>query len=177
MKLTLSFVLALFFALSVPSYAQHPKMSGDGGDRMMRRGADGERGPGMEKFDSFRKMKMIEVLKLKEDDAARYVAKETAHSDAVRKLMEQRNDLLDELRKSLKDDKDAKISDKTVNDVLAVDEQMFKERRRYQDELRAFFTPAQFAKYLVFEREFGRGVRDAIQGMARDKRQSRSREE
>jgi len=176
MKTGISILMAAMLALSLPAFGQH-EGNMDGKDNGMAQGAGNGPGPRHEKFDTFRKMKMIEVLKLNEDEAARFVSKETAHGDAVRKLMEQRNGFLDDIRKAVKDGGDGKGLDKAVNDVLAIDDQMFKERRRFQDELRAFFTPDKFAKYLVFEREFGRGVRDAIQGMARDRWRDRSHEE
>ena len=125
------------------------------------------------RFNEFRKMKLIEVLKLNEEDAARFVAKESAHEDATRKLMTQRNDLLDDIRKSLRDNKDkdkgdAKDLTKPVDQVLDLDQQIFKERQRYQEEMRKFLSPEKFARFLVFEREFGRGVGDILKNLVHD---------
>lgn len=154
-------VVVMVLFLAVPAFAQ-----------MHRGGASGGQSP--ERFERFRTMRLIEVLKLSEDSAARFVAKETAHQDAIRKLVEQRNSTLDDLRKALKDN-ESKNLDKPMDQVLSFDEQIYKERQRYQAELRGFLTPEQFAKYLVFERELGRGVRDAIQDMARDRGPGRDR--
>src|ERR1043165_6273703 len=113
-RLTLISILLVVVALSLTA--------------QQRRGQQAGRNP--ERFDRFRKMKLIEVLKLNEEDAARFVAKESAHEETQKKLLEDRNNLLDDMRKSVKDNADPKSLQKPTDQVIALDEQMFKERRR-----------------------------------------------
>ena len=154
------FILALTFiiALILP------------GEALAQRHGSPERGPGKGggRFNEFRKMKLIETLKLSEEDAARFVTKESVHEDSVRSLMTRRNDLLDDIRKDLKEKKDVKEFQSSVNDVMDLDQQIFKERQRYQEEMRKFLAPEKFARFLVFEREFGRGVGDVLRNMVKE---------
>jgi Spy/CpxP family protein refolding chaperone len=130
-----------------------------------RSGAGPGPGPGPGPFNEYRKMKLIETLKLNEEDAARFVAKSTAHEDAVHKLMAQRGDLLDDIRKALKENKDVKEYQKSVDQVSDLDQQIFKERQRFQEEMRKFLSPEKYARFVVFESELGRGVRDVLKDM------------
>jgi hypothetical protein len=118
------------------------------------------RAPRLEKF---RKMLLVEELNLGEEEAVRFSAKQNAHESSIHKLMEERNDLLDQIDSRVK----GKVSDQdyrsTSEKVLDLDKRIFDERRRYQEELRGFLTPEQFARFLVFERKFGRQVRNAIE--------------
>ncbi|MFI5252278.1 MAG: hypothetical protein ACHQQQ_07615 [Bacteroidota bacterium] len=139
-----------------------------------RRGRPDNPGPGPGQnhppgpFNEYRKLRMIESLKLNEEDAARFVTKESAHEETNRKLMTQRNDLLDDIRKGLKENKEPKEFQKSVDQVLDLDQQIFKERQRYQEEIQKFLSPEKFARFLVFEREFGRGVRDVIKDIVHE---------
>jgi len=53
--------------------------------------------PGTERLERFRKMRLEEALKLNEDDAVRFFAKQTAHEDKARELMKSRNDIVDDM--------------------------------------------------------------------------------
>jgi hypothetical protein len=140
-----------------------------------QRGGPPGGGPGQQPgpFNEYRKMKLIETLKLSEEDAARFVAKSSAHEDAVHNLMTQRGDLLDDIRKALKDKKDPKEYQKSVDQVLDLDQQIFKERQRFQEEMRKFLSPEKYAKFVLFESELGRGVRDILKDMIHEHRKGR----
>ncbi|MBI1807938.1 MAG: hypothetical protein HYR76_12910 [Ignavibacteria bacterium] len=123
------------------------------------------------RLEKFRKMRLIEVLHLNEEDAVRFFAKQSAHEENVRTLMQSRNDLLDDIEHIVRSKGDMKKLDGLTDQVLAIDQKVFGERQRYQDELRKFLTPEQFATYLAFERNFGRQVRDAMEELHQDRRQ------
>ena len=116
-----------------------------------------------ERLEKFRKMALVEDLKLSEDDAVRFTAKQNAHETVAHKLMDERNGILDQLETAIKNksaDKDYKSS---TEKVLDLDKKIFEERIRFQEEMRGFLTAEQYAKFLLFERRFGRQVRSAIE--------------
>jgi hypothetical protein len=121
--------------------------------------------PNPERLEKFRKMRLIEVLKLNEEDAVRYFAKQSAHEGTQRDLMKQRNEALDAMENNVREKNNTHDLQTQSDKLLEVDRKIFAERQRYQDELRKFLTPEQFAKFLVFERNFGRQVKDAIEEM------------
>jgi len=123
--------------------------------------------PRSERLDKFRKMRLIEVLKLNEEDAVRFITKQTVHEDKVREIMDKRNNILDQLGKNIKENGEPSELDKIYLKLKEADKEMFGERLRFHDELKQLLTPVQFGKFLVFEREFGRNVRDAFEEMNR----------
>lgn len=128
-------------------------------------------GPRPERLEKFRKMRLIEVLKLNEEDAVRFFAKQTAHEDAQRLLLKSRNEALDDIEKMVHDKKDGKDIQKRIDDISGIDQKMFAERIRFHDDVQKVLTPEQFGKLLVFERNFGRQIRDALQDMHEDRRE------
>lgn len=119
--------------------------------------------PKPERLEKFRKMRLIEVLKLNEDDAVRYFAKQSAHEDTQRDLMKQRNEILDVMEENIRGNGGTKELQVQSDKVLEIDRKIFTERQRYQDEMRKFLTPEQFAKFLVFERNFGKQLKNALE--------------
>jgi Spy/CpxP family protein refolding chaperone len=127
-------------------------------------------GPGMRgqgRLEKFKTMRLIEMLKLSEEDAVRFYAKDNAHEEKVRELVKSRNAQLDDLGKMAREKKEGREFQAPTDKVLDLDQQIFAERVRYQAEMRKFLTPEQYAKFLVYERNFGRRVRSAMEEMHR----------
>jgi hypothetical protein len=119
----------------------------------------------LQRLEKFRKMRLVEALNLNEDEAVRFTAKHNAHEAIVQKLMDERNTALDDIDTAVKDKKPGKDLRDASDRILDIDKKIFDERRRFQEEMRGMFTPEQFARFLVFERNFGRQVRNAIEEM------------
>jgi hypothetical protein len=124
-----------------------------------------------ERLDKYRKMRLVEVLNLKEEDAIRFFAKEDTHRENMHKIMHDRDAALDELEKIIKDEKSSPELEKNIALVRESDRQMSAERERYHDELKIFLDPVQFGKFLIFERNFGNRLRDAFDELHKESRQ------
>jgi len=148
----LTFVLTLLL-LPCHAGAQDPGK----GEEMVRRRP--------ERLERYRKMRLIETLKLNEEDAVRFFSKQSAHEDAQRDLYKQRNRGLDELDKILHGTGSDKDYPRLSEEIQTIDLKIFNERQRYQDEVQKSLTPEQFAKFLLFERDFNRQVKDALEEM------------
>ncbi len=122
------------------------------------------------RLQKFWKMRVVEVLKLSEDDAVRFSAKQSAHDDTNREFFKARSDAVNELENLIKDNGDAGKINATVDRITDLDRKIFDERRRYHEELRKFLTTEQYAKLLVFERNFSRQVRSALEEMHQERR-------
>ncbi|TLY32059.1 MAG: hypothetical protein E6K56_04060 [Ignavibacteria bacterium] len=81
-------------AISTVGFAQRHRMPGD--PEMREHG----------RLEKFKMMRLVEVLKLNEEDAVRLYAKNSAHEDKVRELMKSRNSLLDDIEGKLDDEKE-----------------------------------------------------------------------
>jgi hypothetical protein len=123
-----------------------------------------------ERLDKYRKMRLVEILNLKEEDAIRFFAKEDAHRENMHKIMGERNVALDALDQVIRDEKESSEIEKSIVRVREIDRQMNEERERYQGELKGFLDPVQFGKFLLFERNFGNRLRDAFDELHRESR-------
>jgi hypothetical protein len=124
-----------------------------------------------ERLDKYRKMRLVEILNLQEEDAIRYFAKEDAHRENMHKIMGERNGALDELDRVVRDEKESPELEKYIVRVREIDRQITAERERFQDELKNLLTPVQFGKFLIFERNFGNRLRDAFDELHKESRQ------
>ena len=127
------------------------------------------RGSSPERLERFKTMRLVEVLKLSEEDAVRFYSKQSAHEDKIHDLMKSRNEAIDDLAEMARSKSETNDIGKRIDQVSDLDQKMFAERQRYQEDMRKFLTPEQFAKFLVFERSFGRNVHDAMREMHRDR--------
>lgn len=158
MNIIVTLLLLSLFALPAGHADAQPRWKGEGGP-----------GQRPERLEKFRKMRLIEVLRLKEDEAVRFFAKQNGHEETVRGLMKSRNDIVDRLEEAVKEDGESATIGTIADQLMEVDKKIFEERQRYQGEMRQFLSPAQFGRFLVFERNFGRQVRDALEEMHQEK--------
>ena len=120
---------------------------------------------GPERLEKYKKMRMIEVLNLNEDEAARFTAKYSTHESTVRDLMKQRMDIIDRLEGTIQKTDSDKNFDKLFSELEENDQKMFNERKRFQDDLKNMLTTEQMARYFVFDRNFNRELREAMEEM------------
>jgi hypothetical protein len=149
-------ITLLIVIISSEVGAQHRRRSSDpGGDRP-------------EQLEKYRKMRLIEYLNLNEEDAIRFFAKHNSHEQKIRDVMEKRDQLVDEISEKIQ--KTANINEigMLTEKIRGVDKEMFDERQRFQEDIKQILSPMQFAKFILFERDFGRKVRDAIRGLGPD---------
>jgi hypothetical protein len=118
-----------------------------------------------EQLEKYRKMRLIEFLNLNEEESVRFFAKHKIHDDKIRESMERRDQTIDDLAELVQKKVAVPEIGKTTEKVRAIDREIFDERQRFQEEVKQLVTPIQFAKFIMFERDFGRKVRDAIQGL------------
>ena len=144
-------------------------VSEDGIAQRHRLPMEGER-PTPERLERFKKMKLVEILDLTEEDAVRFFAKQNAHEDKMKELMRVRKEAVDDIEYMIRHKAEEKDLQKNIQKILEIDQNMFAERRRYQDELRSSLKLEQFAKYLVFERNFERELRGAMEELHRKQR-------
>src|SRR5207244_4414157 len=79
--------------------------------------------PGHGRLEKCRKVRLVEVLKLNEDDAARFFAKETSHEEIVRDLMKSRNAALNQIEDGLRDKgSDHKDIEKLSDQIRDIDQ-------------------------------------------------------
>ncbi len=133
----------------------------------------GQGRPG-QRIEQFRKLRMIEALKLDDDTSVKFFTKYNKHEDAVRDINEERNGLLDQLQGLRKTDAaDAELN-KVIQKLEDLDRKLVEERTRYLEDIRSVLTTRQMADLFLFERNFTRNVRQLMQEMTQERRRGQN---
>ena len=131
---------------------------------------------GRERLDQFRKLKLIEVLDLTEENALRFFAKLNEHENKMQEIQKQRNDLIDSLEILVNVNASDKTLEKMFDGLMEIETKTMNERKNFRGEVKGILTTEQMAKFFVFERKFRSEVRDVMEEKMRDKGQRRMRE-
>lgn len=136
-------------------------------------GEDHPSGPrGRERVEQLRKMKLIETLGLDEDKSVRFISRFSKHQEQMRSLFNERSTTVDNLEQAIKDSRESEYS-RLIEIVFAVDRKIIDERVKFIKSLDDLLTKEQQAKFLVFDRNFNRDLRDMIFDARREPPQGR----
>lgn len=127
------------------------------------------RAAALEKIENYRKLRMVEVLKLNEETSVKLIARYTKHREAVRNFEKDRMAVVDKLETLLASNSSDADYNKAFNELNEIEKKMYEARSKYLTEIKEILTAKQVAEYLVFERNFMRDIRE----IARDIQQNR----
>lgn len=119
-------------------------------------------GPPLERIERFKKMRMVEMLELNEEQSVRFFARYNEHETRRRDLMRQRDELLDKIERLLRNKAEAKEYEKLFTDVIEINRRIGEERLAFFNSLSDLLTIEQRAKLLLFERRFENELREAM---------------
>ena len=149
----------LFLAMSV-SFGQE------------RRGP-GQPWGGFDRIESYKKVRMLEVLKLGEDQSVKFVSRYNKHQDTMHGFEKERNELVDKLDEQAQSDAKDADYDQTFNGLLDLDKKISGERFQFLGEIKEVLSHKQIAEYIVFERNFAKELRQAIRDVQRERMKDR----
>jgi len=128
------------------------------------------RGPAAERIEQYKKVRMMEELKLDEQTSIKFFARYNSHREELRKLNEKRNELIDELQVlHRRDASDAEFK-KVLDELKELAEPAVELREKYFAEMAEVLSPKQLAEYFIFERKFIQNLRDIMRDMQRERR-------
>ena len=118
----------------------------------------------VDKITQLEKVKLIEVLNLNEETSVRFFSRRNDHQKKVKELVDQRNTMIDEVQKFIKDNpkENDNLYKDQVNKLFAIDSKIAKERENFTSTLYDILTPQQVARYLVFEHKFRKEIRETL---------------
>lgn len=133
-------------------------------------GQDKKESRPFEKIEQLEKAKLIEVLDLDEETAVKFFARRNEHHKVQRDLMRNRQNLLEDLEKNIKDKvaKDPYYTDQ-VNKIFEIEKQMSVEKQSFIRSLNDILNSEQIAKFTVFEFKFRREIAQSLMGRKRPK--------
>ena len=160
MKYLGTILMGLLFVAANVSLAQP-----DRGDRFQ--------GPAYDRIESYKKVRMLEALKLDEEHSVKFVTRYSKHQQTMRDYEKERNELVDRLDTLSRNDAGDATYDETFNGLLDIDKKIASERQSFLTEMQEILSNRQIAQYIVFERNFGRELRQAIRDVQRDRLRDR----
>ena len=124
-----------------------------------------ERGKGLQKIDQYEKANLIDALQMDEKTSITFFTKRRDFKEKQRITTEQISSQIEELRVIL----DSKTAEKDINkikkyndDLLRLEAEMHKLRTDYLHSLSDILTPEQIGKYIIFEKDFRKDIRNAV---------------
>lgn len=150
-------VFAVFLALPASLVAQPP-------------GRPGDQRP-FERIEQLRKVRLIEMLELNEDQSIRYFARMNEHDLARRDLMKEKGDALDRIERLVRNKAEEKEFEQAFEDVTSIEDRLIADQRKFFAGLSDILTPQQRGKMILFERRFEKELREAMREAQRRRRQ------
>jgi hypothetical protein len=119
-------------------------------------------GEGRKRIEDYRRIKLIETLDLKEEQAVRFLTREKEFRESERAMMDERQAAIKRLQAAVKDGNDADIQ-KEINGLLQIGKDMIQKRSEYFLGLKDLLTTKQMAKLMIFEDNFAKELRRILQ--------------
>jgi Spy/CpxP family protein refolding chaperone len=126
----------------------------------------------MRRVEEFKKIRLMEVLKLNDDESIRFFNRYDKFQEELRGLEHERNRIIDDVDSLVKQDAKAEAYGKDFDELIALGQKVADARVHFYTEVRGLLTPQQMAKLIVFERDFGRELREIIQDVQRERRRA-----
>ncbi len=121
----------------------------------------------LERIERLRKVRLIEMLDLKEDQSVRFFARMNDHEKVRRDLKRQKGEVLDRIERLVRNHADDQEFEKEYPEVRTIDNKVAEENWNFFDSLKDILTPEQRGKYLLFERHFEVELREAMREAVR----------
>jgi Spy/CpxP family protein refolding chaperone len=126
--------------------------------------------PSLERVERFKKMRLVEMLDLKEDQSVRFFARFNEFENARKDLNRQKDESLDKIERLIRNNADAKEYDKLFAEVESFNRKIGEEKLKFFNGLSDLLSVEQRAKLLLFERRFDSELREAVKEVQQRRR-------
>jgi hypothetical protein len=120
-----------------------------------------------ERIEQWKKVRLIEMLDLKEEQSVRFLARLNEHEGNRRDLMKEKGEALDRIERLVRNHADEKEFEKVFPEVAVVDDKIAEEGKRFFANLSDILSAEQRGKFMLFERHFERELREAMREVQR----------
>jgi len=125
-----------------------------------------------ERIEQLRKVRLIEILDLKEEQSIRLFARMKEHESARRDLTKEKGEALDKVERLIRNKADDKECEKAFEEVRGIEDKLIALQRAFFAGLADILSDHQRGKMLIFERRFEKELREAMRDAQRRRRQS-----
>jgi len=113
------------------------------------------------KIEELEKIKLIEILDLKEEDMLKFFNRRKEFLERNNQLEEKRNKHIDDLRVEL-NDLDEQKGKTAIDEIIILDESILKNRRDFILSLKDILSNKQIVKLIIFERNFKKELKELL---------------
>ena len=124
-----------------------------------------------ERIEQLRKVRLIEILDLKEEQSVRLFARMKEHESLRRDLMREKGDALDKVERLIRNKSEDKEFEKAFEEVRVIEDKLIDSQRTFFAGLSDILSEVQRGKMLIFERRFEKELREAMRDAQRRRRQ------
>ena len=126
-------------------------------------------GPAAERIEQYKKIRLMEFLKLDEETSIRFFSRYNRFVEDLRALNDRKNAYIDDLQVLVRREASDRDFQKQFDQLEALGAETVEIRKQYLDDLSALLPPETVAAYIVFERNFYRNLRDLLRDAARER--------
>lgn len=123
----------------------------------------------MERLENYKKVRMLETLKLDEQTGIKLISRYNKHRDGMRAIEEQRSNLINKLETQVQSNATDAEYQKTFSDLVGTEEKFGEARSKFLADLKEILTNKQIAEYLIFEKNFAKDIRDIMKDLQKDR--------
>ncbi len=129
--------------------------------------------PALERVESLKKVRMMEALKLDENQSVKVFARYNNHREMMHALENESRGLFDKLDSQIQAGASDAEFNQTFAALLDIDRKKTEMRTKFINDLRDVLTTKQIAEYVAFERNFARDLREAVRDVKVDGQKNR----
>ncbi len=127
------------------------------------------RGPGAERIEQFKKIRIMEALKMDDETSIKFFTCYNKHTEAMRVIQKDHNALIDKLQDLCNSNANNSDIEQAIKDVEMSEEKIAETRSKFLDELKGIISIKQIAEYIVFERNFNKNLREIMRDIAKER--------
>lgn len=127
------------------------------------------RGPGAERIEQFKKIRLMEALKMDDETSIRFFNRYNKYLETVRVIQKDHNKLIDKLQELGNSNANNSDIELVIKDIGMNEEKIAETRSKFLDELKDVISIKQIAEYVVFERNFTKNLREIMRDIAKER--------
>jgi hypothetical protein len=127
------------------------------------------RGPGAERIEQFKKVRLLEVLKMDEETSIRFFVRYNKYQEALHAIQKDHNTLIDHIQELSNSDANNLEIERTMKEIGTCEEKIAETRSKFLESLKDVISLKQIAEYMVFERNFNKNLREIMRDIAKER--------
>jgi hypothetical protein len=125
--------------------------------------------PAPHKVEQYKKMRLIEEMRLDEETSIRFFTRYNKQMDEIKEIQRQRNMLMKQLKELNQANTNSNEIETAIKNYVKLEGQIAEVRAKFIEGLKEIFTTKQIAEYLIFEQKFNQNLREVLRDLTRER--------